>query len=60
MASLSGSYATLERQGRLPPSDWRFNDWQWVVVTGLLAVIRACFLAEVGFGGKPAASKKRA
>ena len=37
----------LSKQGRLNPVRWRGEDWTSIGITGVVAVIRLCFLADV-------------
>ncbi|KAF1915005.1 hypothetical protein BDU57DRAFT_520291 [Ampelomyces quisqualis] len=43
-------YEVLIAQGRLGISSWRVEDWGSLVITGTAGLVRAAFLAKVGFG----------
>ncbi|KAJ4252976.1 hypothetical protein NW762_010885 [Fusarium torreyae] len=51
IAILMSVYASMEQQGRLELSKFRWQDWGNYVFTGWVAVIRTLFLAGVGVGG---------
>ncbi|KAH8673798.1 hypothetical protein BX600DRAFT_456211 [Xylariales sp. PMI_506] len=48
LAILVSLYVSLGQQGRLDPAVWRSSDWANWAITGVVALLRALFLAGVG------------
>jgi hypothetical protein len=53
-------YEVLSVQGRLGVSSWRMEDWGSLAITGTAGLVRAAFLARVGFGKEGKEGSKKA
>lgn len=60
LALLYGAYDALAKQGTLHPSGWRVEDWGFIGITVVVSVIRAAFVAGVGFKSSKAKGGKAA